>query len=250
MMRKSFTLIELLVVIAIIAILAALLLPALQAARDKARQTLCMSNERQIALGIALYTLDRGVYPAGLWNAVRPQYRWHTPIIDEEYLTAGEWDAANDYYRIPANSVLRCPSNTFGSVAGIGYRLSGIYYGNNVDPPGQCPSCRMTGVNGHAVTGVSSPSASFLLIENSVNSDWDNGYDGNHPHLWDTTQSKVNVKHNGNNVAFCDGHVEFFTRDFRPDIPGLQPMPRPLDADCPDFFYGFDKSGYTPRWNP
>ncbi len=56
--RKGFTLIELLVVIAIIAILAAILFPVFAKARAKARQTSCLSNQRQIATAIMAYTQD------------------------------------------------------------------------------------------------------------------------------------------------------------------------------------------------
>src|SRR5438309_3093953 len=56
--RRGFTLIELLVVIAIIAILAAILFPVFAQARDKARQTTCLSNLRQVATGVLLYLQD------------------------------------------------------------------------------------------------------------------------------------------------------------------------------------------------
>jgi len=64
-MKKGFTLIELLVVIAIIAILAAILFPVFAKAREKARQTSCLSNEKQLILGCKMYATDNeGKFPA------------------------------------------------------------------------------------------------------------------------------------------------------------------------------------------
>ena len=69
MNRRGFTLIELLVVIAIIAILAAILFPVFARAREKARQTTCTSNVKQLTLGIMMYVTDYdGTFPNG-WGA-------------------------------------------------------------------------------------------------------------------------------------------------------------------------------------
>ncbi len=108
--RSGFTLIELLVVIAIIAILAAILFPVFARAREKARQTTCTSNQRQIAASVAMYAQDHEeVMPSRetIWNDLK---------LDAK--------------------VLQCP--TAGSKLNIGYgynfAVSGISIGELTDP--------------------------------------------------------------------------------------------------------------------
>jgi prepilin-type N-terminal cleavage/methylation domain-containing protein/prepilin-type processing-associated H-X9-DG protein len=78
MQRKAFTLIELLVVIAIIAILAAILFPVFAQARDKARSAACLSNTKQLALGVIQYSQDYDeLLPVAGYNAqCRGRWQW------------------------------------------------------------------------------------------------------------------------------------------------------------------------------
>src|SRR5690554_1952004 len=88
--RRGFTLIELLVVIAIIAILAAILFPVFARAREKARQTSCLSNVKQINLGILMYAQD--------WDEVLPPYRWNQEPPSSVWIDRDNSAATNRHF--------------------------------------------------------------------------------------------------------------------------------------------------------
>jgi len=78
-MKKGFTLIELLVVIAIIAILAAILFPVFASAREKGRQSVCVSNLRQWGLAFGMYADDYDGYAVYAYN--KAGYYWHYHLL-------------------------------------------------------------------------------------------------------------------------------------------------------------------------
>jgi len=113
--HRGFTLIELLVVIAIIAILAAILFPVFAAAREKARQTTCASNEKQLGLAFIQYVQDYdetwpGVYANGGW-------------------------AGRVYPYIKSKGVFQCPDDTFiepNNYSNSGYSVISYMYNANL----------------------------------------------------------------------------------------------------------------------
>jgi prepilin-type N-terminal cleavage/methylation domain-containing protein/prepilin-type processing-associated H-X9-DG protein len=105
--RKGFTLIELLVVIAIIAILAAILFPVFAKAREKARQTSCASNMRQLSLGFAQYVQDFDEkFPNGTIGSGTEPTGWASQIYPEIKSTA--------VFKCPDDSTTSVPSTTAG----------------------------------------------------------------------------------------------------------------------------------------
>jgi len=116
---RGFTLIELLVVIAIIAILAAILFPVFSKAREKARAASCLSNEKQMGLGLMMYFQDyddtapffRCVANGGDWWSPR-MITWKD-LIYPYMKSGGRGYGTSTFYSTPGNGgAFQCPDNT------------------------------------------------------------------------------------------------------------------------------------------
>jgi prepilin-type N-terminal cleavage/methylation domain-containing protein/prepilin-type processing-associated H-X9-DG protein len=116
--KKAFTLIELLVVVAIIAVLVAILLPAIQKARENARTILSLTNMKNQASGVMMYEMDWKVYPPVYWGD-SSQPPWDRTIWAQfiyNYLhgnsrtptmTPGCW---GQILQVAASKIFVCPS--------------------------------------------------------------------------------------------------------------------------------------------
>lgn len=237
--RNGFTLIELLVVIAIIAILAAILFPVFAQAREKARQTSCLSNIKQIGSAFAMYAHDYDETLVPMW------------YVNGTY-TNQLWDKRISYFVLTQPylknyGIYQCPSGIFpalnvadpSSATGL-TRLEASYCYNQLRLPGGAfndPAAyfgvaewQESGKFGVALAALPVPADTIVLIEsttidlyaesqtdfaplNAGKETWTNAPCANSG-LTGCTQ--VAKRHNGGfNISFGDGHAKWQQKTFR-----------------------------------
>jgi prepilin-type N-terminal cleavage/methylation domain-containing protein/prepilin-type processing-associated H-X9-DG protein len=204
---RGFTLIELLVVIAIIAILAAILFPVFAQAREKARQTSCLSNQKQLGLASVMYEQDFDEYtPGGInFEFCSPDYStcdfWDGLVTNNTW-SSYTWDSSQGllapYIKAPAVEI--CP-DAINLVNGPGYLPPAASYGSNAQ------------IDDVPLANIQAPSDTILYADSAQ---WSGT--GTTIYTCDPIQSAyeqgvedgVHGLHGGGvaNVAWCDGHVK------------------------------------------
>lgn len=239
--KVGFTLIELMVVIAIISILAAILLPALSRARQKALSVQCVNNLRQLFLANSMYAAEnKGRYVAAapdILNGFGGRVRWH----GERATASAESDfdpkkgLLAEY--LPDARVKECPvftefrrreeiGNAFESgTGGYGYNMAyigGTSYRN--EPPESYVETTLD-------SRVSDPGATVMFADAAIPLEGglvEYGFieppyfpTPDHPHgntEWEYSSATIHFRHDGRaNVLWCDGHISSEHWGWAPD---------------------------------
>jgi prepilin-type N-terminal cleavage/methylation domain-containing protein/prepilin-type processing-associated H-X9-DG protein len=186
MKRHGFTLIELLVVIAIIAILAAILFPVFAKAREKARQSSCLSNVKQIGLGLIQYAQDFDEMFPRPWNNIPGV------IPGSNYVT---WvDMIMPYCK--NLQMFQCPSRQF-TQAQMAYTTTPFAYYYNMNATD-------AGCSGMALGLAQNPSNMIMALDGwgTMDANWTAAALSAHYR----TNTVVRRHNDGFNIVFVDGH--------------------------------------------
>ena len=211
--RRAFTLIELLVVIAIIAILAALLLPALSAAKQKAWTTSCNSNLRQVGLGMRMFADDNNeFYPESgtsiLWgtNDTAPptgsgQPGWMQQIIS--------YTSNTNVYHCPGNVQLpvanQSPFNYFNGVRAA-------YVASDPVNPHFAPvkNTRILFPSAFVLSGDTIDNAQYFDRNDCDKDDYSQACVGGELDVPADEQVQWRAHTKGQNILFADGHTKWY----------------------------------------
>ena len=207
MKRSGFTLIELLVVIAIIAILAAILFPVFAKAREKARQSSCLSNVKQMMLGVLNYAQDYDERLPLQWQNI-PSHTALGQSVATNYYT---WPERIMPY-VKNDQIFQCPSKQFATMIDNYNTYPTAYHfnSNNVSSPG-----------GAAMGTITQPANTILLFDGYGRMDSGGWTAANFGNLISGTPDAAAValycttvrRHNdGANLAFVDGHAKWANR--------------------------------------
>jgi len=208
---RGFTLVELLVVLAIIAVLAALLVPSLAQAKARAKAAACVSNLRQLGLGLNSHVLEAGSYPACQHTApnipLRATYGWPVDLLAQ---LAGNLRV----FRCPASgSEFEWPTNASRYGHAFPYNIDSstkFSYGYN--------HLGTAGADGLGLGAWEPLPSSRVVVPSDMiaigDSDGDGGGDGvirfHRPIGFPAVLFPPGTRHRGGaNIVFCDGHVEW-----------------------------------------
>jgi len=256
-LRTGFTLIELLVVIAVIAILAAILLPTLSAARERARGLICLNNTRQLEFGWELYADDHnGQLPDNLVmtefgprtniNWVNNVMTWDTNPDNTNQATITQ--ASLGPYAEGQTGIYRCPSDhalsSLQRAAGWTARIRSYSMNAMLGDVGQFTASG-TNVNNpdyvqfFKITQIPHPSGIFVFLDEHPDS-IDDGYFIDRAYSWQWRDLPASYHNGATAFSFADGHSTLHRwqqpSTIRPPFPDVANLPISLPSgDWGDF---------------
>lgn len=213
MKRKHFTIIELLIVIAIIAILAAMLLPALNQARESAKGTSCVSRQKQAGLAFGLYLQDyQNILPIKMTNGPGGASPWSTILFSNGYFSS--------YKQIWCPSQRQPPANYYWPnwIAYSMYAFNGngdwTFYLSKVESTGRFSIAGGQGIF-FAVARMRNPSSVYALCDGLKPDGNGYSYAVFHPTVSMEANNGAALLHKKRaNLLFHDGHVATVDRSW------------------------------------